>query len=98
MPCVSSSLCFSNFDARGNGDILSDIHKPLGAIFKGQVQAGCKVPASSAETFVMCSAVNFRRVHKIAKSDRQLRHVCPSVRFEHLGSNWPEYFDCSENL
>jgi hypothetical protein len=29
----------------------------------------------------------FRRVRKIAKSDYLLRHVCPSVRMEQLGSH-----------
>jgi len=65
VPCVSVSLCFSNFDARGKGDILRDIHKPLGAIFKGQVQAGCKMSASPAETFVILSAVGaFAKLRK----------------------------------
>ena len=77
MPCFPASLCFNNFDARGNSDALRDIHKLLGAIFKGQVQAGCKASASTAETVVMCSAVNCRLVRKIAKSNRKLRHVCP---------------------
>jgi hypothetical protein len=27
----------------------------------------------------------FRRVHKIPKSDYELRHICPSVRMEELG-------------
>jgi hypothetical protein len=35
----------------------------------------------------------FRRVRKIAKSDNYLRHVCPSVRTEELGSHWT---DCHE--
>lgn len=34
----------------------------------------------------------FRRVHKIAKNDYEVRHACPSVppsvRLEQLGSNW----------
>jgi hypothetical protein len=29
-----------------------------------------------------------RRVRRIAKSNYQLRHVCPSVRMEQLASNW----------
>ena len=33
----------------------------------------------------------FRRIRKIAKSDYQLRHVCPSVRMEQLGSNWTDF-------
>ena len=35
----------------------------------------------------MTSLCLFRRVRKSAESDRQLRHVCPSVRMEQLGSH-----------
>jgi len=35
----------------------------------------------------------FRRVRKIAKSDYQLRHVCPSVRMEQLGSHWTDHHE-----
>jgi len=38
--------------------------------------------------------VTFRflgRVRKIAKSDCQLRRVCPSVRMQQLGSNWTDF-------
>ena len=52
-----------------------------------------------AEDTYICQAVvkaswnfGFRRVHKIAKSDYEVRHVCPSVRpsvrLEPLGSKW----------
>jgi hypothetical protein len=33
----------------------------------------------------------FRRVRKIAKSDYKLRHVCPSVRMQQLGSHWTNF-------
>ena len=35
----------------------------------------------------------FRRVHKIAKSDYQLRHGCLCVRTEHLGSHWTDFHE-----
>jgi len=46
-------------------------------------------------------SANFRRVSKIAKSDRYLRHVClsacpsvrPSVRMEHLGCHWTDFHE-----
>jgi len=31
------------------------------------------------------------RVRKISKSDYKLRHVCPSVRMEHLGFRWTAF-------
>ena len=35
----------------------------------------------------------FRRVRKIAESDYQPRHVCPSVRLEKLGSHWTDFHE-----
>ena len=35
----------------------------------------------------------FIRIRKIAKSDNQLRHVCPSVRMEQLGSHWTDFYE-----
>ena len=35
----------------------------------------------------------FRRVRKIAKSDYLLRHVCLSVRIEHLGCQWTDFHE-----
>ena len=35
----------------------------------------------------------FMRFHKIAKSDKHLRHVCPTVRMEQLGSHWTDFHD-----
>jgi len=41
----------------------------------------------------------FRRVHKIAKSDSELRHVCLSVsppfRTEQIDSHWTDFHDFS---
>jgi hypothetical protein len=34
-----------------------------------------------------------RSVRKIAKSDYELRHVCPSVRVEQLGSHWKDFHE-----
>jgi len=34
----------------------------------------------------------YMRFHKIVKSDYYLRHVCPSVRMEHLGSHWIDFY------
>jgi hypothetical protein len=40
---------------------------------------------------------SFRRVREIAKSDYQLRRVCPyfrpSVRMEQLGSQWTDFHE-----
>jgi hypothetical protein len=36
-----------------------------------------------------------RRVHKIAKSDYQLRHVCLSVRMEELGPHGIDFHEIS---
>jgi len=35
----------------------------------------------------------FRRVRKIAKGDYLLRHVCPSIRMEQLGSHWKDFYE-----
>ena len=35
----------------------------------------------------------FRRVRKIAKSDYELRRVCPSARMEQLGCHWTDYYE-----
>jgi hypothetical protein len=35
----------------------------------------------------------FRRVRKTAKREYQLRHVCPSVRMEQLGSRWTDFHE-----
>ena len=35
----------------------------------------------------------FRRVRKVAKSDYQLRHVCPSVRMEQRASHWSDFHE-----
>ena len=35
----------------------------------------------------------YGRVRKIAKSDSQLRCVCPSVRMEHLASHWTHFHE-----
>jgi len=41
--------------------------------------------------------VIFRQVRKIAESDNELRHVCPSVRLslrvEQLGSHWTDFLE-----
>ena len=39
------------------------------------------------------SNVVFGHVRKIAKSDYQLRHVCPSVRMEQLGSHEMDFLE-----
>ena len=36
--------------------------------------------------------IAFRRVHKIAKSDYELRHICTSVRME-LVSHWTDFHE-----
>jgi len=35
----------------------------------------------------------FRQVRKIAKSDYYLRHVCPSIRMEQLGSHSTDFHE-----
>ena len=42
-------------------------------------------------SFIICSSHVVRRVRKIAKSDYQFRHVCPSVRpMQQFGSHWAD--------
>jgi len=41
----------------------------------------------------MSSLPLFRRVHKIAKSDYYLLHVCLSVRIGQLGSHWTDFHE-----
>jgi len=41
-------------------------------------------------TKLMNVAQIFRSVRKVAKSDFELRHVCPSVRMEQLSSHWTD--------
>jgi hypothetical protein len=36
---------------------------------------------------------HFRRFRKIAKSVCWLRHVCPSIRMEELGSHWADFHE-----
>ena len=73
----------------------------IGIILKWKLEIGWEAVdwINLAEDTNMCQAVvkvsrnfGFRRVHKIAKSDYEVRHVCPSVRpsvlLEQLGSNW----------
>jgi hypothetical protein len=50
---------------------------------------------STSGPFVACYRVTctFRRVYKIAKSDYQLRHVCPSVRMEQLSFHWTDFHE-----
>jgi hypothetical protein len=35
----------------------------------------------------------FSRVREIANSDCYIRHVCPSVRIEQLGSHWTDFHE-----
>jgi hypothetical protein len=36
---------------------------------------------------------SFRRVHKIAKNDSWLCHVCVSICMEHLSSHWVDFHE-----
>jgi hypothetical protein len=35
----------------------------------------------------------FRHVRKVAKSDYELRYVCPSVRTQRLGFHWTDFLE-----
>jgi len=57
------------------------------------------VPAAQQTHFITTTlfmlyrtiVVVFRLASKIANSDYQLRHVCPSVRMQQLGSHWKDF-------